>query len=346
MNDTRTPNRALAALLAFALPPGVGHAYLGRTRRGILWAVACFVLWLGGVATTATVTSGLGGRAALALMFGAIALRWIAPVVDVLVIPRARFGPTNMTALVVLLSVGVAVALATSIGVRVLLLEAFKIPSGAMMPTLLIGDHVFTDKLVYRTRPPRRGEVMVFAFPEHPDQDFIKRVVALPGDELVVHAGHPWLNGWEVPHCMVGRWSYTEPDYGHHEGELDVEFLDEQAYLTFYDAASGAFPEQQGPYHVKGGEYWVMGDNRNNSHDSRMWYGGMGGGVPRDLVRAHALVVWLNVGVDGAVDGSRSGQNVEGPTLPKGSESLQPALDVCLKARPALSATTPPLPKG
>src|SRR5262249_9147222 len=159
-------------------------------------------------------------------------------------------------------------------------------PSGAMIPTLLVGDHIFVDKLAYRRRAPRYGEVMVFAFPEHREQDFIKRVVVLPGDRLEARSGHPNVNGGTGPFCHVGQDADDGPGgYGRHEGELDVEFLGAESYLTFYDAASGAFPEYQGPYQAKPGEYWVMGDNRNNSHDSRMWFGGTGGGVPRELVR-------------------------------------------------------------
>jgi signal peptidase I len=265
---------------------------------------------------------------------------------DVLAMPRAAFRAMNLAALLIVLAVSTVTTLVTALGARVFFLQAFKVPSGAMVPTILVGDHVFVDMLAYRTRAPRYGEVMVFAFPEQPRQDFIKRVIALPGDQLDVKNGHPWLNGWEVPHCKVGSYSYVESEVPtRHEGELDVEFLGDQAYLTFYDAAAGAFTEQQGPFHAKPGEYWVMGDNRNNSHDSRMWFQGAGGGVPQKLLRGHTLVVWLSIREDGSIDGSRTGQSVEGPTLPKGSEALQPALDACLQACPPLARTTPPPPK-
>jgi signal peptidase I len=341
----RVPSRAVGALLALVLPPGVGHAYLGLTRRGALWLGVCSVLGLGVPASMGALGGALGDRAALFVVLAVMALPWIGPVVDVLLLRRERFGETRMTALVLFLAGGTIVALAARVATRVFLLEAFKVPSGAMMPTILVGDHLFVDKLAYRTRAPRLGEVMVFAFPEQPREDFIKRVIALPGYQLDVKNGHPSLNGWPVPYCKVGTWSYADSDPGgHHEGELDVEFLGDQSYLTFYDTAAGVFPEVQGPYHAKPGEYWVMGDNRNNSHDSRMWFGATGGGVPRDLVRGHALFVWLSTGPSG-VDGKRTGQSIEGPTLPKGAESLQPALDACMKTRPPPAQTTPPSPK-
>jgi signal peptidase I len=245
-----------------------------------------------------------------------------------------------------------------ALGLRAFVVEAFKIPSGSMIPTLQVGDHIFVNKFSYgpalpltharlwSSMPPKRGDVLVFAFPEHPEQDFIKRVVAIPGDVLEARSGHPVINGWEVPHCYVGVYSYAEPDamFGSkHEGDLWVEYLGEEAYLTLYDRASG-FPEVQGPYTCKPGEVWVMGDNRNNSHDSRMWFGGQGGGVPFDNIRGRALFVWLSVGEHG-IDWSRMGAPVMGrPRMPAAMRSLEPAIDKCLKERPPLDKTVPPPP--
>jgi signal peptidase I len=204
------------------------------------------------------------------------------------------------------------------------------------------GDHIFVDKLAYRLRAPRRGEVMAFAFPERREQDFVKRVIAVSGDTLEARDGRPFINGWRVPSCRVGAFSYV--DVGQvHTGELEVEFLEDHSYLAFYDTTGGAFPDRQGPFHAENGEVWVMGDNRNDSYDSRMWFHGDGGGVPRALLRGPAFVVWMSIS-DVAVDWSRYGQTVDAPHLPKGSEALQPALDECMKKRPARSETEPPAP--
>jgi signal peptidase I len=254
----------------------------------------------------------------------------------------------------------IVVAIAVALALRAFVVEAFKIPSGSMIPTLQVGDHIFVNKFIFGpaipwtharvwTRmPPKRGDVIVHAFPEHPEQDFIKRVIAIPGDKLEARNGHPWINGWEVPSCSVGVYSYTEMDapVPKHEGDLFVEYLGDEAYLTLYDHATGGFPEYQGPFLAKPGEVWVMGDNRNNSHDSRMWWGGQGGGVPFENIKGRALFVWLSV-LDGKIDWSRFGVPVMGrPRVPTDMASLQPALDKCLREKPPIEKTTPPRPSA
>ena len=251
----------------------------------------------------------------------------------------------------------IVMAVAVAFALRTFVVEAFKIPSGSMIPSLMVGDHIFVNKFSYgpgipytssrlwTNMPPRRGDVIVFAFPEHPEQDFIKRVVAIPGDILESKKGHPVINGWTVPSCLVGPWSYVESDGMAipHDGDLYVEYLGTEAFLTFYDRATAAnIPEYQGPFVAKPGEVWVMGDNRNNSHDSRMWFVGQGGGVPFANIRGRALFVWLSVS-DAGIDLSREGVPVMGPPrLPPSAARLAPQLAVCMKQRPAV--TTPPAP--
>ena len=251
----------------------------------------------------------------------------------------------------------ILMAVAVAFALRAFVIEAFKIPSGSMIPTLMVGDHIFVSKFSYgpaipftRSRvwanmPPHRGDVMVFAFPEHPEQDFIKRVIVVPGDKLEARNGHPIINGWEVPSCRVGPWTYEDYDspISRHEGDLYVEYLGDESYLTFYDRASRGFSDEyQGPFFVKQGEVWVMGDNRNNSHDSRMWFGGQGGGVPFENIRGRALFVWLSVS-DNGVDWSREGAPVMArPRLPPTASGLELPFEQCLKNRPAV--TSPPAP--
>jgi signal peptidase I len=157
-----------------------------------------------------------------------------------------------------------------------------------MQPALLVGDHIMADKLVLKSRRPKRGEAIIFEFPERPEQDYVMRVIALAGDKLEVNDGHPWLNGWEVPHCVVGKAMMPAPHGKQWSGKLHVEYLDGEAYLAFFDEKA-ALGEVQGPYVVADNEVWVLGDNRNNSNDSRLWFGRRGGGVPLNNVKARAL---------------------------------------------------------
>lgn len=250
-----------------------------------------------------------------------------------------------------------SLAILVALVLRAFVFEAFKIPSSSMVPTLQVGDHIFVNKSSYGPRipftmnrlwdsmPPSRGDVMVFQFPEKMEQDFIKRVIAVPGDVLEARGGHPYINGWEVPNCRVGTYRYTdqEPPNTQREGELYVEFLGDQSFLTFYDQLGSAFPETQGPFKVAPGEVWVMGDNRHNSQDSRLWWNGKGGGVPFANIKGRALFVWLSVGNAG-MDWSRFGARVMGePHAPTGFAALEPKIQECLAKRPA-NTTPPPAP--
>jgi signal peptidase I len=252
-------------------------------------------------------------------------------------------------------SIGVAIGVA--ILLRIFVVEAFKIPSGSMIPTLQVGDHIFVNKMSFgplipwtTTRilpqlPPKRADVIVFEFPENREQDFIKRVVAVPGDRLEVKDGHPIVNGWKVPWCNVGTFTYRETSTSPpHRAELDVEFLEDKSYLTLYERSYAGGGEMQGPYFVKPDEVWVMGDNRNNSHDSRGWYEGRGGGVPSVNLKGRAMFVWLSVDTAGSFAWDRLGVGVMGkPVLPKGTDpTIVAGLAKCMASRPSIAETTPP----
>lgn len=252
----------------------------------------------------------------------------------------------------------IVMAISVALGLRAFVVEAFKIPSGSMVPTLQDGDHIFVNKFSYgpaipwtKSRlwsqmPPSRGDVMVFASPEQPNQDYIKRVIAIEGDILEVRGGHPWINGWQVPSCAVGHFTYVEKGISH-EGDLVVEYLDDESYLTFYAGSSerDQRPHYQGPFTVQKGEVWVMGDNRHNSHDSRFWFHD-GAGVPFENIRGRALFVWLSI-PSGGMDWSRLGAPVMGrPRIPSAFSSLELKLAQCLRERPPVDKTIPPPANG
>jgi len=201
---------------------------------------------------------------------------------------------------------------------------------------------------------------MVFKFPERPVDDFIKRVIAVPGDTLEAINGRPIINGWLVPHCYVGPYKYEN-----HAAELYIEFLEEISYFTLFESnpdeqcnngddcnaaglvcKSGICGILQGPFKAAPQEVWVIGDNRNNSHDSRSWHNGMGGGVPFENIKGRAMSVWMSFGPGGNIAKDRLFVSVHGPpTLPAAQEAaLRPAVDRCLKERPPIAETTPPGP--
>jgi signal peptidase I len=267
-------------------------------------------------------------------------------------------------------SIGVAVAVALVL--RFFVIEAFKIPSGSMIPTLMIGDHIFvakfaygpllprSDTRLYDALPPERGDVIVFKFPENKEQDFIKRVIAIPGDTLEAVDGRPVLNGWLVPHCKVGKVNLPHGLRGH----VYLEYLDDQSYLTMYDDPFNSIVCQndrmcgggarvcrggfcgvlQGPYQVQPNRVWVMGDNRNNSHDSRSWRGGIGAGVPFENIKGRAMFVWWSWDPKGGVALDRVFVNVMGP--PKLPPTIPPdirdGINRCVAERPPIADTTPP----
>lgn len=246
----------------------------------------------------------------------------------------------------ILIAVGVALLL------RAFVVEAFKIPSGSMLPTLQIQDHIFVNKFAYgptvpfsKTRlynglPPKHGDVIVFEYPD-PDplaerQDFIKRVIALPGDTFEVIDGHPIINGWQVPYCKAGTYEGAD---------LFVEFLSDYSYLTIFESIEGRSRGKEGPYFAKEGEVWVMGDNRNNSHDSRAWP--QGGGVPFANIKGRAMFVWLSFDNNGSflnITWDRLFTNVMGaPRLPKGAPAeVLNGVQKCLAQRPTNTWAPPP----
>ncbi len=248
-------------------------------------------------------------------------------------------------------SIGFAILVA--LGLRAVVVEAFKIPSGSMIPTLQVGDHIFVNKFIYgpaipftsarfwKNLPPKRGDVMVFAYPEDPEKDFIKRVIGLPGDRVEARNGHPVINGWEVPSCLVGTYEYDdfEPIRMRRSGQLFVEYLGTEAFLTLYNKQGDIPGKVEGPYSVLPNQVFVMGDNRHNSHDSRAWFNGQGGGVPFENIRGKALFVWLSLG--NSMDWGRLGTPVMGrPRLPADMKHLDGAMEKCLRERPA--GTNPP----
>jgi signal peptidase I len=255
---------------------------------------------------------------------------------------RAQRAGAVRAAIAALVDPAFFVALALLL--RLFVVESFKIPSGSMVPTLAVGDHLFVTKLAYASSPPKRSDVVVFRFPENRAQDFVKRVVATAGETIEVVDGRPVVDGKRADACYVGAYS-TEG----HESHLYVEAQGSVSYLTQHDHAldltvctsdatcgagrvcrGGACGILQGPFKVAAGEVFVMGDNRDNAFDSRMWHQGLGAGVPLGDVKGRFALVWMGFDEQGAVDRSRVGASPSDLRLPAAARQLGPALDRCV----------------
>jgi signal peptidase I len=196
------------------------------------------------------------------------------------------------------------IALALFLVVRAFVVEAFKIPTGSMERTLLVGDFLLVNKLVYgaeipftnhrlpAVRIPHRGDVMVFRWPEDPSKDFVKRVVGVPGDTLAMRDGVLVLNGREQRESYV-----VHNDPGADPAGEAFRWQDTVLVRTAEAAHAGYHPSRNnwGPLIVPNKSYFVLGDNRDNSLDSRYW-----GFVPDSLVRGRPMLVYYSYAPDSA----------------------------------------------
>jgi signal peptidase I len=200
---------------------------------------------------------------------------------------------------------------------RSFLFEPFKIPSGSMMPTLLTGDLILVNKFTYGLRlpvintkltdgtPPARGDVMVFRYPPKPSMDYIKRVVGVPGDEVAYLNKKLTINGQPVSKEAVPEYFDEETmrylkQYNEKLGNVEHKLLnDDSRRAGLSEVEVTEFPNRDNcRYSVEGvvckvpaGHYFMMGDNRDNSLDSRYW-----GFVPDKNIVGKAFFVWMNFG--------------------------------------------------
>ena len=183
----------------------------------------------------------------------------------------------------------ICVAVILALFVRTFVVQAFKIPTGSMENNLLIGDHLLVNKFVFAPTlwpientllpidPIRRGDIVVFKYPEDPERDFIKRVIGLPGDTVQLRNKKVFINDKPLDEPYV---HFLFPADDGVSGAPDVDDLDVRRHY--------------GPVTVPADHYFMMGDNRDNSQDSRYW-----GFMPREYVKGKALFVYFSVGEDG-----------------------------------------------
>jgi signal peptidase I len=202
----------------------------------------------------------------------------------------------------------IAIAVLIALFLRAFVVEAFKIPSGSMIPTLQVGDHIFVNKFIYGVRipftnikfgmeyrKPQRGEVIVFIYPLDHDKDFIKRIVAVEGDTVEMRQNQVYVNGKPIPRKHIDApcryWDFLEDAARWEERSCDAwqETVNGNSYTTYYDANNETHSSPLTT--VPKDHVFVMGDNRDNSSDSRVW-----GFVPLDLIKGKAMVIWWSHG--------------------------------------------------
>lgn len=153
------------------------------------------------------------------------------------------------------------VAILLALVIRTFVIQAFKIPSGSMLETLQVGDHVLVNKFIFTFTDPKRGDIIVFKYPEDKTRDFIKRIVGLPGETLEIKDRVVYINGKPL-----------KEDY--------VKFSSSE-----FSTSNNLSPRRIPP-----DSYFVMGDNRDNSMDSRVW-----GFLKHDLIRGKALIIYFSI---------------------------------------------------
>ena len=202
---------------------------------------------------------------------------------------------------------------------RSFLYEPFKIPSESMVPTLVVGDFILVNKFAYGVRLPvankkivnvglpQRGDVMVFRYPENPSLDFIKRVVGLPGDKIVYKDKRLTINDLPIPTERLDSQTRVDDRLVFQSYDVIREKLGEKPHISYIDPraqgvrlggvrefpnrANCAYNDDQMSCTVPVGHYFMMGDNRDNSEDSRYW-----GFVPEENIVGKAVLVWMNFG--------------------------------------------------
>jgi signal peptidase I len=172
----------------------------------------------------------------------------------------------------------IVIAIVLALVIRTLVVQAFTIPSGSMMDTLLVGDYILVNKFLYGAempftdwrmpglRDPERGDIIVFRYPQDEKRDFIKRIVGTPGDRIVIRGPEVWVNGERLAEPYVKHTSVPSRQSG-------------QLYCGY---AYGCDPTVVPPH-----SYFVMGDNRDNSQDSRYW-----GFVRQEKVKGKAFLIY------------------------------------------------------
>jgi signal peptidase I len=257
--------RRVSAVLLSLVVPGAGHFLLGAFRRGVARAVGLTIFGL--LLLFAAPVSLLMVSVLIGVVVGIVGR--VAAAIDTARIVRARPSWKIVIVAWAALLVGDRIVMdPLTTYYRAHYAQAFTIPSGAMQPTLLVGDYILVDKSAYRVRAPQRGDIVVFQYPQDERRDFIKRIIGTLGDIVVVRGRQVLVNGQMVVEPYVTADATTPAPTSTQPGYCGYAYACE-------------------PTRVPADSYFVMGDSRDNSQDSRYW-----GFVKREKIKGRAYLIY------------------------------------------------------
>lgn len=331
MSNEGTFSRGFALLVGALLGPGAGHFAVGKVERGAVFA-GLGVIALGTAALVLRPLARMHGLepTAIAISSSFVLLSLVSEI-DLARIDPADFSRQGRLWLFLHGGVVMVLLLAIPLAVRAYVLDLYQVPSTSMVPTLIPGDQFVMERAAYAPlQVPARGDIVVFRSPESTAELLVKRVIGLPGEIITVAYDHVRVNGVPLRSCLVGQ-----ARIGEQEVTLGVEWIDQRPHLLSRRSPN-AFPANpKAPtqpassstsvdYLVREGEVFVMGDNRDDSHDSRFFLG-HGSGVPLRSIQGRAYRI-----VSSKTHGQTLGL-VDTVELPKDAVSLEPQLRACLR---------------
>lgn len=271
------PRRQWLAALLTILETGLGHIYAGKLKRGMILFCINQLLILLVIVFVLVVKPGVTHMIIAALVLIAFAVYCIVDAVLIAGRNKHNYQPTKYNRWFVYVGFPVVAWLllqaCTSLIVVPYMVQAFKMPTGSMEPTLLVGDHILIDKHIYRSNAPKRGEIIIFKYPHDAKVIYVKRLIGLPGDTVEIVGRAVYINGETLK-------------------EGYVQFLDPSSVFDRY-----------GPLRVPARQYFVLGDNRDNSQDSRFW-----GCIPEENLLGKPIIIYwsFEIGRDGYLPKSLS----------------------------------------
>jgi len=258
--SSRYKNSLLAVFWSI-LSPGLGQIYLGRIKRGVTIFIILFIIQFSEALYLVNPNTH-GALDSLHIPNFLILILYISNLVDAFRLGYRTEGLTyGKRCIVIWLSI-IFISIGCALYIRTNIIQPFKVPAASMSPTILEGDHIFVDKRAYKKDDPKRGDIVVFVYPQDSKKNFIKRIIGLPNESIEIRSGSIFINGLSItqPEVFKKVYYYNRGNYGA-EGQV---------------------------LHIPPDNYFVLGDYSSSSYDSRYW-----GFVPKRNILGKAYKIFL-----------------------------------------------------